>query len=130
MILSSSFIKLFYFFRAVAEHFLDFCTVLKCGNFYTQYTIYEDILTTTSSKTADGHNEAEFGMSWCAGFGGDFYNAYFQVFAFFSPYLIGALANLHMKTIIDVLIMIHRLRLLVMGQISFAEIVELPFVGL
>ncbi|OEL37527.1 Protein-ribulosamine 3-kinase, chloroplastic [Dichanthelium oligosanthes] len=25
-----------------------------------------------------GHNEAEFGMSWCAGFGGDFYNAYFQ----------------------------------------------------
>ncbi|CAD6201648.1 unnamed protein product [Miscanthus lutarioriparius] len=26
-----------------------------------------------------GHNEAEFGMSWCAGFGGDFYNAYFQV---------------------------------------------------
>ncbi|GJN09301.1 hypothetical protein PR202_ga27297 [Eleusine coracana subsp. coracana] len=27
----------------------------------------------------DGHNEAEFGMSWCAGFGGDFYNSYFQV---------------------------------------------------
>ncbi|KAK3150277.1 hypothetical protein QOZ80_3AG0231150 [Eleusine coracana subsp. coracana] len=26
-----------------------------------------------------GHNEAEFGMSWCAGFGGDFYNSYFQV---------------------------------------------------
>ncbi|CAL4912228.1 unnamed protein product [Urochloa decumbens] len=26
-----------------------------------------------------GHNEAEFGMSWCAGFGGEFYNAYFQV---------------------------------------------------
>jgi hypothetical protein len=33
----------------------------------------------TGSSTADGHNEAEFGMSWCAGFGGDFYNAYFQV---------------------------------------------------
>lgn len=28
---------------------------------------------------ADGHNEAEFGMSWCAGFGGSFYNAYFEV---------------------------------------------------
>ncbi|KAL8160030.1 hypothetical protein V2J09_001567 [Rumex salicifolius] len=27
----------------------------------------------------DGHNEAEFGMSWCAGFGGSFYNAYFEV---------------------------------------------------
>ncbi|PKI45388.1 hypothetical protein CRG98_034193 [Punica granatum] len=26
-----------------------------------------------------GHSEAEFGMSWCAGFGGSFYNAYFQV---------------------------------------------------
>lgn len=26
-----------------------------------------------------GHNEAEFGMSWCAGFGGSFYNSYFQV---------------------------------------------------
>ncbi|XP_075094362.1 protein-ribulosamine 3-kinase, chloroplastic-like isoform X5 [Nicotiana tabacum] len=26
-----------------------------------------------------GHSEAEFGMSWCAGFGGDFYKAYFQV---------------------------------------------------
>ncbi|GMY09456.1 protein-ribulosamine 3-kinase, chloroplastic [Fagus crenata] len=26
-----------------------------------------------------GHNEAEFGMSWCAGFGGSFYNAYFEV---------------------------------------------------
>ncbi|KAM4094548.1 hypothetical protein ACB094_06G203700 [Castanea mollissima] len=25
-----------------------------------------------------GHNEAEFGMSWCAGFGGAFYNAYFE----------------------------------------------------
>ena len=128
MILSSSFIKLFYFYCIVAEHFLDLCTVLKCRNFYTQYTIYEEIL--TGSKTADGHNEAEFGMSWCAGFGGDFYNAYFQVFAFFSPYLIGALANLHMKMIIDVIIVIHRPRLLVMGQISFAEIAELPFVGL
>ena len=53
----------------------------------------------------------------------------FRYLLFFTPYLIGALANLHMKTIIDVLIMIHRLRLLVMGQISFAEIVELPFVG-
>lgn len=30
----------------------------------------------------DGHNEAEFGMSWCAGFGGSFYNAYFEVFWF------------------------------------------------
>lgn len=27
----------------------------------------------------DGHNEAEFGMSWCAGFGGSFYNSYFEV---------------------------------------------------
>ncbi|KAG6545327.1 hypothetical protein Mapa_013176 [Marchantia paleacea] len=26
-----------------------------------------------------GHNEAEFGMSWCAGFGAGFYNAYFEV---------------------------------------------------
>ncbi|GER57467.1 kinase [Striga asiatica] len=26
-----------------------------------------------------GHNEAEFGMSWCAGFGGSFYDAYFEV---------------------------------------------------
>ncbi|XP_047318196.1 protein-ribulosamine 3-kinase, chloroplastic-like [Impatiens glandulifera] len=26
-----------------------------------------------------GHNEAEFEMSWCAGFGGDFYSAYFEV---------------------------------------------------
>ncbi|KAH1256178.1 Protein-ribulosamine 3-kinase, chloroplastic [Glycine max] len=27
----------------------------------------------------DGHSEAEFGMSWCAGFGGSFYNSYFEV---------------------------------------------------
>ncbi|XP_057952550.1 protein-ribulosamine 3-kinase, chloroplastic [Malania oleifera] len=26
-----------------------------------------------------GHNEAEFGMSWCAGFGESFYNSYFEV---------------------------------------------------
>ncbi|GLJ53944.1 hypothetical protein SUGI_1152890 [Cryptomeria japonica] len=26
-----------------------------------------------------GHNEAEFGMSWCAGFGTSFYNSYFEV---------------------------------------------------
>ncbi|KAI3441836.1 Protein-ribulosamine 3-kinase [Psidium guajava] len=26
-----------------------------------------------------GHNEAEFGMSWCAGFAGAFYDAYFEV---------------------------------------------------
>ncbi|KAJ1693428.1 hypothetical protein LUZ63_010126 [Rhynchospora breviuscula] len=26
-----------------------------------------------------GHNEAEFGMSWCAGFGGSFYKSYFEV---------------------------------------------------
>ncbi|GAA0167611.1 kinase [Lithospermum erythrorhizon] len=26
-----------------------------------------------------GHNEAEFGMSWCAGFGESFYKAYFEV---------------------------------------------------
>lgn len=31
------------------------------------------------SFISDGHNEAEFGMSWCAGFGGSFYNAYFEV---------------------------------------------------
>ncbi|KAM4105049.1 hypothetical protein ACJW30_06G204000 [Castanea mollissima] len=36
---------------------------------YGDSTIYEK----------DGHNEAEFGMSWCAGFGGAFYNAYFEV---------------------------------------------------
>ncbi|KAM4094549.1 hypothetical protein ACB094_06G203700 [Castanea mollissima] len=35
---------------------------------YGDSTIYEK----------DGHNEAEFGMSWCAGFGGAFYNAYFE----------------------------------------------------
>jgi hypothetical protein len=27
----------------------------------------------------DGHNESEFGMSWCAGFGGSFYNSYLEV---------------------------------------------------
>lgn len=26
-----------------------------------------------------GHSEAEFGMSWCASFGQDFYNAYFEI---------------------------------------------------
>ncbi|KAK7390044.1 hypothetical protein VNO78_25342 [Psophocarpus tetragonolobus] len=26
-----------------------------------------------------GHSEAEFGMSWCAGFGGTFYDSYFKV---------------------------------------------------
>ncbi|KMZ65947.1 Uncharacterized protein in tonB 3'region [Zostera marina] len=26
-----------------------------------------------------GYNEAEFGMSWCAGFGTSFYDSYFQV---------------------------------------------------
>ncbi|KAK2353865.1 Protein kinase superfamily protein [Trifolium repens] len=26
-----------------------------------------------------GHNEVEFGMSWCAGFGASFYNSYFEV---------------------------------------------------
>ncbi|KAG0472720.1 hypothetical protein HPP92_014577 [Vanilla planifolia] len=26
-----------------------------------------------------GHNEAEFGMSWCAGFDGSFYSSYFEV---------------------------------------------------
>ncbi|EXB74434.1 hypothetical protein L484_002285 [Morus notabilis] len=31
------------------------------------------------ARASDGHNEAEFGMSWCAGFGGSFYNAYFEV---------------------------------------------------
>jgi hypothetical protein len=54
----------------------------------------------------------------------------FRYLFFFAPYLIGAPANLHMKTIIDVLITIHHPRLLVMGQISFAETAELPFVGL
>lgn len=44
---------------------------------YKQQIIYKDMI--TGSSTADGHNEAEFGMSWCAGFGADFYNAYFQV---------------------------------------------------
>ncbi|WVZ55173.1 hypothetical protein U9M48_005872 [Paspalum notatum var. saurae] len=48
-----------------------------CYSIYSQQTIYKDII--TGSATADGHNEAEFGMSWCAGFGGDFYDAYFQV---------------------------------------------------
>ena len=27
-----------------------------------------------------GHNEAEFGMEWCAGFSGNFYDSYFSVF--------------------------------------------------
>lgn len=31
----------------------------------------------------DGHNEAEFGMSWCAGFGGSFYSSYFKVILIF-----------------------------------------------
>jgi hypothetical protein len=35
-----------------------------------------------SFLTTDGHNEAEFGMSWCAGFGGEFYNSYFEVSTF------------------------------------------------
>lgn len=53
----------------------------------------------TSSSTADGHNEAEFGMSWCAGFGEDFYNAYFQVLNdFFAANLIVALPSPHMQT--------------------------------
>lgn len=30
----------------------------------------------------DGHNEAEFGMSWCAGFSSAFYDAYFEVSEF------------------------------------------------
>jgi hypothetical protein len=30
-------------------------------------------------KSTDGHNEAEFGMSWCAGFGDSFYHSYFEV---------------------------------------------------
>jgi hypothetical protein len=48
---------------------------------HRQYLIY-------SSLTADGHNEAEFGMSWCAGFGGAFYNSYFEVYTFhFAPQL-------------------------------------------
>lgn len=34
------------------------------------------------SSSVDGHNEAEFGMSWCAGFGSSFYNSYFEVFSF------------------------------------------------
>ena len=32
--------------------------------------------------SVDGHSEAEFGMSWCAGFGGSFYNSYFEVILF------------------------------------------------
>lgn len=31
------------------------------------------------SPSVDGHSEAEFGMSWCAGFGGSFYSSYFEV---------------------------------------------------
>lgn len=38
-----------------------------------------DIDIINPSSHVDGHNEAEFGMSWCAGFGGSFYNAYFEV---------------------------------------------------
>jgi fructosamine-3-kinase len=34
-----------------------------------------------------GHNEADFGMSWCAGFGESFYNAYFKVLFLFSQFL-------------------------------------------
>jgi hypothetical protein len=33
----------------------------------------------SKTKCTDGHNEAEFGMSWCAGFGGSFYYSYFEV---------------------------------------------------
>ncbi|XP_070681337.1 protein-ribulosamine 3-kinase, chloroplastic isoform X2 [Malus domestica] len=29
-----------------------------------------------------GHNEAEFGMSWCAGFGGSFYSSYFEDYCY------------------------------------------------
>ncbi|XP_022859418.1 protein-ribulosamine 3-kinase, chloroplastic [Olea europaea var. sylvestris] len=39
-----------------------------------------------------GHNEAEFGMSWCAGFGGSFYNAYFEVSRLTNFYLHASLA--------------------------------------
>lgn len=58
--------------------------------------MYEDIV--PCYKTADGHNEAEFGMSWCAGFGGEFYNAYFQVFTCFRCISDWSTAsNLHLK---------------------------------
>ncbi|KAH7288579.1 hypothetical protein KP509_31G032500 [Ceratopteris richardii] len=37
-----------------------------------------------------GHNEAEFGMSWCAGFGSSFYNAYFEVRFFLQAFASGS----------------------------------------
>lgn len=39
------------------------------------------IFNSISGFIADGHNEAEFGMSWCASFGPAFYKAYFEVFS-------------------------------------------------
>jgi hypothetical protein len=41
----------------------------------------------------DGHNEAEFGMSWCAGFGASFYNSYFEV-NIDSSYMVTRIHNL------------------------------------
>jgi hypothetical protein len=50
----------------------------------------------SDSLTADGHNEAEFGMSWCAGFGGAFYNSYFEVSTYhFSPHISGTITCSH-----------------------------------
>lgn len=37
----------------------------------------------------DGHSEAEFGMSWCAGFGGSFYSSYFEV----GPFVISSFSK-------------------------------------
>ena len=48
----------------------------KCCNFHSCVLIFS-----CPYLELDGHNEAEFGMSWCAGFGGSFYNAYFEVWS-------------------------------------------------
>lgn len=47
------------------------------------------------SSSVDGHNEAEFGMSWCAGFGGSFYNSYFEVMLFADMWYKGSVIILH-----------------------------------
>lgn len=37
------------------------------------------VVLTRMVEVADGHSEAEFGMSWCAGFNSSFYEAYHKV---------------------------------------------------
>lgn len=53
------------------------------------------VVVTVLSCSIDGHSEAEFGMSWCAGFGGSFYNSYFEVILFAEIWYRGFLIILH-----------------------------------